>query len=195
MRHVTIIKGSILEASEDVIVNAANTHLRHGGGLAYAIAKAAAGPAADPSNPFRPNELYEAWHREQEDHPLIPTGGVGVTSAGRLPFRAILHAVGPVWGGGAYYEEALLAGCYRRAVRKAAELGARSIALPALSAGIFGVPIDFVAMASRAASRSALTAFPLSQIASGGAMPVAFYLTDDEHVEAFLQAHPGASHA
>jgi O-acetyl-ADP-ribose deacetylase len=122
---IELVRGDITQQRVDVIVNAANSELAHGGGVAAAIALAG-GP-----------ELQ----RESEAHPYVPVGEAAVTSAGALPARWVVHAVGPVWSGGDAGEEALLAGAYRSALGLAIDLGARSIAFPSISTGIFGYPI------------------------------------------------------
>lgn len=116
--------GDITHQDVDAVVNAANAALAGGGGVDGAI-HAAAGP-----------ELAQAC-RELGG---CPTGDVRVTPGFRLAARWIIHAVGPVYRGGDRGEAELLASCYRRALEVAAELGARSMAFPAISTGIYGYP-------------------------------------------------------
>lgn len=154
---ITIHRGSILDSKADCIVNAANGHLRHGGGLARVIDQAAQtmpdyGPLGKripgPIAPETTHPELAAIHRYREDHkaaPLIATGNVHVTSAGVLPFKGIIHAVGPIWNGGEFAEERLLRQAYRNACRAALAHDWTSIAFPAISAGIFGYPPDEVA--------------------------------------------------
>lgn len=123
---IEVIVGDITAVSVDAIVNAANERLRGGGGVDGAIHRAA-GP-----------ELLEACMA----YPNCPTGEVRVTPGFRLPARHVIHAVGPVWGGGDAGEDDLLASAYRRALAAANELGAASIAFPAISTGIYGFPRD-----------------------------------------------------
>ncbi len=120
--------GDLTEEAVDAIVNAANGRLAHGGGVAGAIARKG-GPTIQAES--------DAWVRE---HGPVPTGGVAVTGAGRLPARWVIHAVGPVWRGGGHNEEALLRDAVWNSLAKADELGASSVALPAISSGIFGFP-------------------------------------------------------
>lgn len=185
---ITIYQGSILDVEADCIVNPANSFLRHGGGLAAIIAKAARGPQMP--NPGEDERVWwskdrtdpvgAAWDREQAAHPLIPTGGAGWTSAGHLSYRGIVHAVGPIWGGGEYLEKQLLAMAYANACSVAHEHGCRSIALPAISCGIFGFPVHLAA--KQALKGVEFWADPQPH---GVDMKVTFALFEDEHVDAF----------
>ncbi|WP_217912926.1 macro domain-containing protein [Miltoncostaea marina] len=139
----------LLAQEVDAIVNAANEHLAHGGGVAGAIA-AAAGP-----------DLV----RESRELGGCPVGGAVVTTAGRLPQRAVIHAVGPVWRGGGAGEDELLAACHRAVVARAAERGFASVALPAISTGIFGYPVGLAAPVAVAALAEALAAHPGVRVA------------------------------
>lgn len=106
----------------DAIVNAANSNLAHGGGLAGAIVARGGSVIQEESDKLAP----------------VPTGGAAVTSAGILPCRWVIHVVGPIWGEG--NEEASLRSAVRAGLDLASELGVNSIALPAISTGIFGYP-------------------------------------------------------
>jgi O-acetyl-ADP-ribose deacetylase (regulator of RNase III) len=88
------------------------------------------------------------------------TGDAKITGAGRLPARHVIHAVGPVWRGGGEGEPELLASCYRRAIELAAEAGDRRVAFPAISAGVYGYPLEQAAEVAIAATRAALDAHP-----------------------------------
>lgn len=123
---IELVQGDITRQRVDVIVNAANSHLAHGGGVAAAIALGG-GPDL---------------RRESEAHAFVPVGEAAVTTAGALPARWVVHAVGPVWSGGDEGEPELLASAYRSALAMATDLGARSIALPSISTGIFGFPVE-----------------------------------------------------
>jgi len=177
---VTLIRGSILDFEGDAIINPANSHLQHSGGLARLIAAKAA-PWDDTMRYWNDAERLWAhrsgeWRREQTNHALIPTGGCGVTSAGALPYKAILHAVGPIWGGGGYQEDKLLWRCHLSVLETANRMGFDSIAMPAISCGIFGYPVE----------RAAPIAI---EAALGFSRPdVTFYLPDEGHIEAFDNA-------
>ena len=125
-RRLELVRGDITQEAVDAVANAANEALRGGGGVDGAIHRAA-GPAL----------LAELRHRYPNG---TPTGTAVATDAHGLPARWILHAVGPVWRGGAHGEPELLAGAYRSCLALADDLGARSVAFPAISMGIYGYP-------------------------------------------------------
>jgi len=129
--HTTLelVEGDITELNTDAIVNAANERLAHGGGVAGVISRKG-GPAIQ-------RESSE-WVRR---HGRVRTGSATITSAGRLEARYVIHAVGPIYGSTPRPAE-LLASAVRAALRLADEHKLRSIALPAISTGIFGYPME-----------------------------------------------------
>jgi O-acetyl-ADP-ribose deacetylase (regulator of RNase III) len=127
-RRLELARGDITAERVDAIANAANEALRGGGGVDGAIHRAA--------GPGLLAELRESYPDG------TPTGTAVATAGHDLPARWVLHAVGPVWSGGKSDEAELLAGAYRSSLRLADELGARSVAFPAISMGIYGYPGD-----------------------------------------------------
>jgi O-acetyl-ADP-ribose deacetylase (regulator of RNase III) len=143
--HITLHLGDITaDPDADVIVNAANPSLLGGGGVDWAIHRAA-GP-----------EILD----ECRLHRGCPTGDARVTSAGRLHMKRIVHTVGPVWHGGADGEPELLASCHRRAIELAAEHGCRRVAFPAISTGAYGYPLELAAVTALEATAVALRDHP-----------------------------------
>jgi O-acetyl-ADP-ribose deacetylase (regulator of RNase III) len=124
--RVEVVQGDITREHVDAIVNAANAQLAPGGGVCGAIF-AAAGP-----------ELRGAAAAVGG----AATGDAKATPGFALPARFVIHAVGPVWHGGDAGEPELLASAYRRALEVADEIGATSIAFPAISTGIYGYPLE-----------------------------------------------------
>jgi O-acetyl-ADP-ribose deacetylase (regulator of RNase III) len=125
---VQLVKGDITLSNTDVVVNPANNHLMHGGGLAGLLSKKA-GPALQQES--------RTWVKE---HGPVTHDSPAYTGAGELPFRYIIHAVGPVWGSGD--ERGKLNDTVLGALKTANDLGVGSIALPAISTGIFGFPLE-----------------------------------------------------
>ena len=128
---LAVVEGDITRVPADAIVNAANNAFAHGGGVDGAIRKAA-GPELSGEMRWR----YPAG---------TPTGSAVATGAYALPAKWVIHAVGPVWGSGGQDKLDLLASAYRNALRVADELGARTICMPAISAGTFGFPTETAA--------------------------------------------------
>ena len=116
---------SLLDAPVEAIINAANSQLRHGGGVAGLISRAG-GPR------IQAESLGKA---------PVPTGRATHTGAGELPFQWIIHAVGPVWRGGEAGERELLSNAVTAALEECEILGVHTVAMPAISTGIFGFPL------------------------------------------------------
>ena len=125
------MRGDITEQEVDAVVNAANSALLGGGGVDGAIHR-----RGGPEILAACRELRAGPYRDG-----LPTGAAVATTAGRLPARWVIHTVGPVWSA-QEDRSALLASCYRTSLRVADELGAASVAFPAVSAGVYGWPLD-----------------------------------------------------
>ena len=119
---VKVVLGDITEEEVDAIVNAANSHLKHGGGVAGAIVRKGG----------------KVIQEESDRIGYCPVGKAVYTSAGKLKAKYVIHAVGPRWGEGD--EEDKLRSAVRSALEVATQLGLKSVALPAISTGIFGYP-------------------------------------------------------
>lgn len=142
---VNIYQGDITDESTDAIVNAANEDLARGGGVCGAI-HAAAGPGLE---------------QECLDLGGCATGDAIMTDAYDLPCRKVIHAVGPIYGGGAGSEEAdLLASCYLESIRLAAQCGLESISFPNISTGTYGYPVDQACRVALAAVKEGLQENP-----------------------------------
>lgn len=124
---LVLTRDDVSRVDAEAVVNAANEHLSVGGGVCGAIFEAAGR-----------RELESACKQLGG----CPTGSAVVTPGFGLKARWIIHAVGPIWRGGSWGEDALLRSAYRSALERASELGVRSVALPLISTGIFGFPID-----------------------------------------------------
>src|SRR5262245_20128901 len=135
---IELTKVDLTALPVDAIVNAANESLQLGGGVAGAI-RLRGGPSIQ-------EECDRIGHCD--------TGDAVVTGAGHLRSRWIIHAVGPVWRGGQFGEEMLLASAILAALKRADEVGAKSVAVPAISTGVYGFPLDQAAEISVAAACS-----------------------------------------
>lgn len=142
MTTIEIVRGDITTAQVDAVVNAASREMRGGGGVDGAI-HAAGGPEI----------LRECVERFPHG---LATGDAGWTTAGDLPARWVIHVVGPNHTAGER-DRSLLVSCYARALAVADELGARSIAFPLVSAGIYGWPFDDAVDAAVSTVRSTPT--------------------------------------
>ena len=147
MPRITVAEGDLTTEAVDAIVNAANSSLLGGGGVDGAIHRAG-GP-----------EILAAC-KELRAGPLpdgLPTGQAVATTAGRMPSRWVIHTVGPVY---AQHDDpaSLLASCHVESLKVADELGAATVAFPAISCGIYGYPVDEAAPVAVAAVRDASTA-------------------------------------
>jgi O-acetyl-ADP-ribose deacetylase (regulator of RNase III) len=145
-----VVVGDLLAEDTDCIINAANGRLAHGGGVAAAIARAA-GPS-----------LVEEGDRLVKKNGPIPTGGSVVTTAGDLPFKGVIHAVGPRMGEGD--EEDRLMSALVSSFCSAQDRGWKSVSFPAVSSGIFGVPADVCARAYREAVGGFWSDYPESSV-------------------------------
>ena len=131
MTEIVLVCGDITEADVDAVVNAANSGLLGGGGVDGAIHRRGG-----------PEIIAECRELRATRYPDgLPTGQAVATTAGRLPARWVIHTVGPVYAKGED-RSALLASCYRESLRVADEVGAASVAFPAVSAGVYGWPMD-----------------------------------------------------
>lgn len=133
--RIEVVRGDITQLDVDAIVNAANETLLGGGGVDGAIHRAA-GP-----------ELLEVCRALPEIRPGVrcPTGEARITPGFRLRARYVIHTVGPIWRGGAHGEARLLAAAYRNSLLLAQEYGLKSVAYPAISAGVYGYPLEAAA--------------------------------------------------
>jgi putative ATPase len=132
-RTLKVVHGDLTHERTDAVVNAANEWLAHGGGVAGAI--------------VRRGGLEVQWQSDAwvEANGKVPVGGVAVTDAGALPCKKVIHAVGPVWHGGDDDEPDNLRAAVLNSLTAAHELGLHSLAMPAISSGIFGFPKDLCA--------------------------------------------------
>jgi O-acetyl-ADP-ribose deacetylase len=157
---IEVVRGDITTQEVDAIVNAANTSLLGGGGVDGAIHRAG-GPAI------------------LEECRLLggcEVGDAKATTGGLLPARWVIHTVGPIWRGGRSGERELLASAHASSLRVAGELGAKSVAFPAVSCGVYGFPVEEAAPIALAASRA--SDVPL----------IRFVLFDDAAYDAFARA-------
>ena len=146
---LSIVRDDIAHVRADVLVNAANERLAPGGGVCGALFAGAG---------------YERMAAACAALGGCPTGGAVSTPGFDLPCRWVVHAVGPVWRGGAHGEERLLRSCYRSAFAEAARLGARSVAFPLVSAGIYGYPVREALAVAREEAAAFLEGHPDAEL-------------------------------
>jgi O-acetyl-ADP-ribose deacetylase (regulator of RNase III) len=164
MPRITVVRGDITEQDVDAVVNAANSSLMGGGGVDGAIHRRG-GPAI----------LEECKRIRAERYPDgLPTGEAVATTAGDLPARWVIHTVGPVYAKGED-RSGLLASCHTASLRVADQLGAGTVAFPAISTGVYGYPLEEAAPVAVGAVRGAGT----------GVREVRFVLFDDSAYEAY----------
>ena len=167
MPTIVLVQGDITAEDVDAVVNAANSSLMGGGGVDGAIHRRG-GP-----------EILDACRRVRRDAwpDGLPPGRAVATTGGRLPARWVIHTVGPVYS--AHDDRsAVLASCHTEALRVADELGARTVAFPAISTGVYGYPLDLAAPIAIQAVRGAPTAVD----------EVRFVLFDTQAYRAFERA-------
>jgi len=166
---VIAVQGDITAEQVDAVVNAANNAMRGGGGVDGAIHRAGG-----------PQILADCIARFPDG---LATGDAGWTTAGDLPARWVIHTVGPNYAAGQRDRE-LLVSCYRRSLEVATELGARTLAFPLISAGIYGWPKDDAIAAAIETIRSTDSSIEEARL-------VAFDATTYEQVAAALSGHRG----
>jgi O-acetyl-ADP-ribose deacetylase (regulator of RNase III) len=167
-QSLQFVQGDITTEKVDAIVNAANEHLQHAGGVARAISKRG-GPAIQQES----DDWIRAKGTVSHAHPAWTSGGL-------LPAKYVIHAVGPVWGVGE--EDVKLSEAVSGSLRVADELGLKSIAFPAISTGIFGFPKE---RAAKVILKSLETYF--SENATSGIKTIKLVLFERSTVDAFLK--------
>lgn len=167
MTRIETVRGDITEQQVDAVVNAANSSLLGGGGVDGAIHRKGGPRILSECRDLRASHYGKG----------LRTGQAVATTAGLLPARWVIHTVGPVWSATEDRAE-LLASCYRQSLRVADELGASTVAFPAISTGIYGWPMDDGARIAVETVRTAETQVTL----------VRFVLFDARALEAFTTA-------
>jgi O-acetyl-ADP-ribose deacetylase len=167
MPEIVVVEGDLTTQEVDAIVNAANSSLLGGGGVDGAIHRAGGSSILAECREIRRTSFPDG----------LPTGRAVATGGGNLPARWVIHTVGPVYAGSAD-PASELASCHTESLRVADELGARTVAFPAISTGVFGYPVDEAAGVAIAAVRGAETAVE----------EVRFVLFGREAFEAFERA-------
>jgi O-acetyl-ADP-ribose deacetylase (regulator of RNase III) len=147
MPRIVLVEGDITTEAVDAIVNAANSSLLGGGGVDGAIHRRGGAAILADCERIRAEQWPDG----------LPTGQAVATTAGRLPARWVIHTVGPVYSRSDDRAH-LLASCHTEALRVADELGARTVAFPAISTGVYGYPLELAAPVAIAAVEHAVTA-------------------------------------
>lgn len=168
-QRLQFVLGDLTQENVDAIVNAANSQLAHGGGVAGAIVRRGGNIIQQESN-----EWVRQHGPASHEHPAC-------TSGGSLPCRYVIHAVGPVWGAG--NEDAKLAAAITGSLQTADQLGLASIAFPAISTGIFGFPTRRAAQVILATVQKYFASHPASTLQT-----VRLTLFDQPTLQAFLAA-------
>ena len=167
MARVKLIRGDITEQEVDAIVNAANPSLMGGGGVDGAIHRRGG-----------PSILEECRRIRAERYPDgLPTGEAVSTTAGDLPARWVIHTVGPVWSPDEDRSH-LLAASHESSLKVASDLGAKTVAFPAISTGVYGYPVEDAASVAISAVMDAPASIE----------EVRFVLFDDTSLDAFRRA-------
>jgi O-acetyl-ADP-ribose deacetylase (regulator of RNase III) len=164
--------GDLTRQHVDAIVNAANSSLLGGGGVDGAIHDAGGPAILDACLELRRTTLPDG----------LPTGDAVATTAGLMPALWVIHTVGPVYGRNDGYDAELLAACHRNALHLARDLGARTVAFPAISCGVFGYPVELAAPVAVAAVREVVETDP------GAFDVVRFVLVGEPNLERVLGA-------
>lgn len=161
---LTAIKGDITEQNMDIIVNAANSSLLGGGGVDGAIHRKGGGQILADCQAIRAKQGK------------CPTGQAVITSAGNLPVRHVIHAVGSVWQDGTHGESELLASCYTQSLKLAVAHHATTIAFPNISTGVYHFPKDLACQVAISAVRDFITEHDTGELNE-----ICFVCFDDEN--------------
>jgi O-acetyl-ADP-ribose deacetylase (regulator of RNase III) len=167
MPRIVLVRGDLTEQHVDAVVNAANSSLLGGGGVDGAIHRKGGPAILEECRALRRTRFQEG----------LPTGEAVATTAGELPAKWVIHTVGPVYSGAEHDRESL-ASCHTSSLRIADELGAATVAFPAISTGAYGYPLEEAAPVAIEAVRGADT-----KVAE-----VRFVLIDGAALEAFTRA-------
>lgn len=168
-RKISLHQGDLTRESVDAIVNAANSYLMHGGGVAGAIVRSGG------------EEIQQESGRIVSRQGPVPVGSAVITGAGRLPCKSVIHAVGPQWGEGE--EDAKLRSAIRTSLDLSAAQSYATVAFPAISSGIFGFPKDRCAVIFWQTVREWLEEHPEASLRE-----VRFTNFDDETIRHFRTA-------